>query len=933
MPILTKDGYLEKQDVLEKGEMMKTIHICGAETAGGARGFHWNHGRVRRFCRRCLSLCAGMALACCLGTGDAGTAMALADVQTFRLENGMTVLVKEDNRFPLVSVRLFVKAGSAWERPEEAGLSHLLEHMVFKGSRTSGPGVDKRVENAGGAMNAYTSYDMTTYLTDLPAAKWKDAMAAVRDLAFDPLLKQEDLEAEKEVVLAEKKQRGDSPMTRLFQMALGQTLKGTPYETPVIGTEEAIRAMTPDMMRDYIRRRYDPREMVLSIAGNVQADCVLDEARKLFGAYANKNIFKAETSLLPENLARGLVVDVEKGPWDKAFVSLSFPLPGMREELLPAADVLAHMLAGDDTALFPMDFRIRNAIVDDINVSAMSFERAGAFMILAQLDAEKVEDYLRKIGAVLSSLKASDFTEEQLMRARLNLEDSYLRGPENIADIAETLGREYFYDPASVGGQRYLSAVSSVGREQVQKVIDRWLRAESLTVSAIVPEDKNGVKAAFDNIRAKKAIVEGWPALANADAKDKKEGSQSGSLVSEVVELGKGRTLVLLPDRSLPYVSASLAFSGGELLVSDKEEGLASLTAAALTTGTEKRSFDDINKYLSQRASALSAGSSLRSFHVRMDAPSTYAQEVFFLMKEVLEQPAFRDEDANRVRREQIASIISSEQSPMGLLGRNLRHALFREGAYAHRAAGSVAGVEKLTRDNMIDFWNRQKSRPWVLSVAGDFDSVQIKKFAASLPVPTEDSVKSATPAWTEKKAWQMTLPGRNQAAYLMIFPTVGVDSSDRPALRMLSEALGGFTGKLYQELREKQSLGYSVFPVDWAGKDGGFLAFGIIASPQNLDKAKSSFEAIVHDLKENLLTEETLERARAVADADFYRARQSRAMRAAEGAASILNGYTLDYGKKSLDEMKAVDAEKLRSAARRYLDLEKAYDFRVTPD
>ena len=169
---------------------------------------------------RFFKFCAGVALAVCLAFGGTGAAQAVSDVQTFRLENGLTVLIKEDRRFPLVSVRLFVKAGSAWEKPEEAGMSHLLEHMVFKGSKTSGPGVDKRVENAGGSMNAYTSYDMTTYLTDLPAAKWKDAMTAVRDLAFDPLLRQADLDAEREVVIAEKKQRGDNPMTKLFQKAL-----------------------------------------------------------------------------------------------------------------------------------------------------------------------------------------------------------------------------------------------------------------------------------------------------------------------------------------------------------------------------------------------------------------------------------------------------------------------------------------------------------------------------------------------------------------------------------------------------------------------------------------------------------------------------------------------------------------------------------------
>ncbi len=879
-----------------------------------------------------LKFCAGMALAICLSLGGTGTARAVSDIQTFRLENGLTVLVKEDSRFPLVSVRLFVKAGSAWEKPEEAGMSHLLEHMVFKGSKTSGAGVDKRVENAGGSMNAYTSYDMTTYLTDLPAAKWKDAMTAVRDLAFDPLLRQEDLDAEREVVIAEKKQRGDSPMTKLFQTALAHTLKGTPYESPVIGNEEALRGVTPDMMRDYIRRRYDPRDMVLSVAGDVKASDILAEARELFGGYQNHNVLTVEPSIDPATLAQGLIVDVEAGPWEKALVSLSFPLPGMKDELLPAADVLAHLLAGDDTALLPVKFRLDQPVVDSISASAMSFERAGVFMILAQLDSGKTAKFLEDLGKQLAGLKASDFTDAQIARARLNLEDNYLRGLENIADIAETMGSEYFYDPSSVGGERYLAAVRGVNREQIQQVIDRWLRPDALTVSSLVPQGADGAAADLDNDSARAAMLRGWPETGSAVKKAEADKSGGAKLDSEVISLGEGRTLVLLPDRSLPYVSASLSFSGGELLAADTEEGLASLTAAALTTGTKNRTLNDINVYLSDRASGLSAGSGLRSFSVQMDAPSRFAPEVFALMKEVVESPAFREEDVDRAKREQIASIMSVEQNAMGLLSRNLRHVLFEKGSYAHRSGGDPAVVTRYGRSDVEGFWNRQKVRPWVLSVAGDFDRKQVEAFARSLPAPSEKALESSAPAWNKEHVWSMTLPGRNQAVYLMLFPTVGADSSDRAALRLLSECLNGFTGKLYQELREKQSLGYSVFPVDWAARDAGFLAFGIIASPENLDKAKASFEAIVRDLQKNLLPEETLERAKAVAEADFYRARQSRAMRAGEGAANILNGYDLDYGRQRLEAMKAVDAKTLREAARKYLDLNASYDLRVTP-
>ena len=872
-----------------------------------------------------------LALFCLLGT-NGGIAEAVAGIQTYRLENGLTVLVKEDSRFPLVAVRLFVKAGSAWEKPEEAGMSHLLEHMVFKGSKTSGPGVDKKVENAGGSMNAYTSYDLTTYLTDLPSAKWKEAMAAVRDLAFDPLLRQSDLDAEREVVLAEKKQRGDSPMTRLFQTTMSHVLKGTPYQTPVIGTEEALRGITADMMRDYIKRRYDPRDMVLSVAGDVKSSEVLAEARQLFGGYENRNVLKLESSVDVSELARGLVVDVKGGPWNKAFVSLAFPMPGMKDGLMPAADVLAHLLSGDDTALLPRTLRIEKQIVDAVDASSMSFERAGAFIILAQLDADKADGYLHDIASRLASLKASDFTDAQIARAKLNLEDTYLRGLENISNIAETMGSEYFYDPASVGGERWLASVRGVDRAQIQQVIDQWLRPDARTVAALVPQAKDGGKAALDDASARAAVIAGWPEAGKPVKSGKVSAEKGAPLKPEIVELGKGRTLVLLPDRTLPYVSATLAFSGGELLASDEEEGLAALTASSLTSGTKEKSLHDINVYLSERASALSAGVSTKQFTLRMDAPKRFAPEVFSLMKEVLESPAFREEDVERSKREQIASVVSREESAMGLMGRQLRHFLFQKGAYAHRGGGDPERVAGFSRDDTAAFWKKQAMRPWVLCVSGDFDKAEIEAFARSLPAPSAPMLESSAPEWNRSRTLELKLPGRDQAVYLMLFPTVGVDDRDRAALRLLSECLSGFTGMLYQDLREKQSLGYSVFPIDWAAKEAGFLAFGIVASPQNLDKAKASFEDIVRRLQQKDLPAETVERAKAVAEADYYKSRQSRAMRAGEGASLVLTGKKLDHAMKKLEDMKAVSASEMREVAKKYLALDKAYDLRVTP-
>ncbi len=861
--------------------------------------------------------------------------------QIFHLKNGMRVVVREDSRFPLASVRLYVNAGSAWERPEEAGISHLLEHMVFKGSKTGPRGVDKQVENAGGYLNASTSYDETIYLTDLPAAQWKTAIRAVRDLAFDPLLKQADLDAEREVVLAEKKQRGDSPWTRLFHESFALAFRGTPYERPVIGYEDTLRAATPASIRAYIQRLYDPRDMLLMVAGDVNADDVVREADHLFGSYANRNTSRVPDSIDPLLLSHGTQVKVVKGPWNKALVSVIFPLPAEGDALLPAADVLARLLAGDDTALLPRELRLEKHVVDDIGASVMPLRRVGAFMIMAQMDAGNITAFVEDLASQLKGLKESEFSDAAFDRAKLNLEDDFYRAQESVAGIADLYGDLAFHSPDDPDGHNYLAAIRGVSRAQVQEVINTWLRPDAMTLVALAQENN----AAPDEAALKKTLSDTWSAAQQDDeGKQSRTQTSDSSLNDEVIPLGEGRTLVLRPDRSLPYVSATLLFEGGDELASTlpdldmrkagvAPEGLASLTADVLASGTKKRDYTEMSAYLADRAAGLSAGATSRGFSLSIDAPTRFEKDLFSLLEEILKAPAFRKEDLERVKREHLASVATQEESATGLLSRNLNHFLFPDDFYGYRSGGTAQSIAAATRQDLLDFWKAQEAKPWVLSVAGNFAREDVIAFAKSLPAPAQGNrEQEKEPVWTTNKQLSLNLPGREQAAYIMLFPTVPLESPDAPAIQLLSASLGGFGGMLHQELREKQSLGYSVSPTNWAGQDAGFIGFTIIASPGNLDKAENSFKAIAREITQKPLPAETVNRAKAMLEAQYYRGQQSRAGRAAAGASHALHGRPLDYGKKFLDEALKLTPQDLLQVARKYIRPDAAYTLTVRP-
>ena len=192
-----------------------------------------------------------------LGQPPAETPALGNDTRLTQLGNGLTVLIMKDARFPLVSTRLYVHAGSAYEKPEQAGISHVLEHMVFKGTESRPKGaVSKEVEAAGGYLNAATSFDYTVYITDMPARHWKLGMDVARDMAFHATLDPEELEAEKNVIVSELQRGLDNPGNRLFTALQESALAGTPYARPIIGFEKTIRALTVQDIRDYIHTYY-----------------------------------------------------------------------------------------------------------------------------------------------------------------------------------------------------------------------------------------------------------------------------------------------------------------------------------------------------------------------------------------------------------------------------------------------------------------------------------------------------------------------------------------------------------------------------------------------------------------------------------------------------------------------------------------------------
>jgi zinc protease len=847
------------------------------------------------------------------------------------LPNGLTVLVQEDDRFPLAALRLYAHTGSSFETPETAGISHQLEHTVFKstGKRPQGM-VAKDAEAAGGEINAATSFDYTVYVADMPADKWRLGLDIFVDMIFGAKLDAAELDSERKVVLSEIDRGEDDPESKLFKTIQGMIWPGTSYSWPVIGYRKTVETFTGEGLRAYISEHYQPQSLLLVVCGKVKAEEVVAEATRLFGAMQNDRALDPVVPFNSSAVPGEPKISMEFGKWNKVYLNAAFPVEGLKSGKLAGIEVLAQLLGGDKTSRLYRKLKYEDRLVDEISVSSLNLERGGALYISATLEPGKLEAFWSTFAAELAKLSAASFTEEELARAKLNIEDGMFQAKETLGGLANKVGFFQFYGFGPEGEKNYLYSLSTVDKQSLGALMREYLRPERLSLAVLAPQGEAGkpaVAATPETLKAK--LLTAWPVK---DAKAEALVSVAG-MKTETIEVAPGRKLVLIPDNTLPYTSISLFYAGGDGLLSPNQQGLAELTARSITRGAGTRGVTQIEDYLSGRAAQLAVSAGRDIFTLETKFPVRFSQDVLGLIKDILAKPAFAAKEIDRAKQNQIAAIKSQEDQPLSLAFRHMFPYLFPDDHYGYYRLGQPAGVAAFTPADASKFWARQSAMPFVMSVCGQFDRAQIVAFAKEVAGKgSAEKYAYATPLWTKEHEKSLPLPERNQTHLLLIFPTSGTDGSDTPGLQVLKSVLAGQSGILFRDLRDRDSLGYSVTALLWQSPKAGFLAFYIGTTPDKAEAAMAGFRKTVDGLRLDSLPEAEVARARNLLFGDYFRDHQSLRSRGMEAASLLIQGFPMDKDYKNLLAGQKVTPEELRALAVKYLSMESAYVLAIKP-
>ncbi len=407
------------------------------------------------------------------------------------LDNGFRALLVERHSLPVVASTLWYSVGARDEGTGETGVSHFLEHMMFKGTSRYAKGqIDLMTAKLGGSNNAFTSADATAYYFALAADRWETALEIEASRMTDCLLDPAEFAAEKSVVLEELAQGEDDPWTVLHHAAESLAFRVHPYHHPVIGWREDLERLTVEGMRAYYRRQYGPNRALLVVAGDFEPRRAEGRIRELFGALPATAAPRAP--VLAEPPAKGRRHAIERFPaqGEVARLALCVPSCHMGDDDDYVLDVIAHVLGGSKTGRLYRRLVLEDQIATDVGVANESRLDPGLFCVSIELREGVVpERGERAVAEEIERLAAQGPTAAELRAARTQLRAGFLFEEETVLEVALRLGR---FETLCRGGYRVLESVldryAQVGARTVKDAAARYFAPDQWTSVWLLPK-------------------------------------------------------------------------------------------------------------------------------------------------------------------------------------------------------------------------------------------------------------------------------------------------------------------------------------------------------------------------------------------------------------------------------------------------------------
>ncbi len=817
------------------------------------------------------------------------------------LENGLIIIVREDHSAPVVSAQAWCMAGSIHEgKWLGAGLSHVLEHMLFKGTTTRpGSRIDQEVQEAGGYMNAYTSFDRTVYHIDVPSTGARTAIDILCDIMQHATLPADELTRELDVIRREMDMGQDDPGHRASRRLFETAYTRSPYRFTVIGYPDIFGELKPDDIRGYYAEKYTPNNVFYVVAGDVKNDEVIVQIRT---AYKKTKARALPSVVLPEEPKQTAAREiVEEAPIELGHFHFAWHIPELRHPDMSALDVLAVLLGCGRSSRLYQQVREKQGVVHHVDAWTYSPGNPGLFGMSAIVDADKFTAARDAMLAEVEKMQTSPVSAGELGKAVKQFIAATLAVRKTMEGQAQNLGANWLAANDLNFSERYLAAVKRVRPDDILRVAREYLTAENRTLYTLLPD--------------------GTAPKLSVTVEEKNEHA------IRKFELPNGLRLLVKEDHRLPFVEFRAMFKGGVLAETREDNGITQLTSRMLLKGTSQRSARDIATEIETVGGSIDSYGGNNSFGVNLETLSSDFATGLDLLADVLLDPVFPADALEREREVQIADIHAQKDHLLKSASLAMRRTLFGSIGYGLDSTGREEAVAKLKAASLKSF-HKKLAAPnnCVLAIYGDVETAEVKSAVEKLfghwKSGNAASELIRTSPGTPPPLIQRVEETRDkkQAVIVIGFPGTTMHDEDRYALELIQESCSDLGSRLFLRIREQLGLAYYVGAQHFAGLAPGYFAFYAGTEPSKVALVEQEILKEAGLLRTEGLTAEELKRAKAKIIGQKKIARQDLGHLASTTTLDEL--YGLGYQRAELDDAKfeAVTLEQIKAAAQKYL-------------
>ena len=767
-----------------------------------------------------------------------------AGVRRDVLPNGLTLLAQRDPSAPVVAVVSHIRAGFFDEPDHQVGVSHVLEHMLFKGTPTRGVGeIARETKAAGGYLNAATGYDRTTYFSVLPPASLPIALDLQSDALRRSLIDREELRRELKVIIEEAKRKLDTPAA-----VAAETLNALLFDVHRIrrwriGTEPHLAALPHEDVVSYYRSRYVPGRTIVAMAGDLDPESALAMARDLFAGWP-----AAEAVLDPspeEPPHRGVRTRVLRGDVKRAELVLGWrAVPALHPDA-PALELAGAVLGSGRAGWLYRALRA-SGIVNTVGAGLYAPSEVGVFSIGAELAPERLPEALDGIGSAVARLRDHGPSDGDLDRVRTLLRARWARGLESAEGRATALA-----SAEAMGGYRILDdefdRLMAVRAADVQRVALAWLDPGMVAAVAYLPDgapdhlDPAGLEARF---RTAPAPAEQQPPAPPARSPLRVRGVTTSGVLHIALP---GADLLLGRKPGVPLVSLGM-YRRRTMTEARATAGLASLAVRAATRGAGPYDAAELALAFERLGGTVAPMIAADWFGVGATVLSDGAGDAASLLHLVLTEPRF---DPAEIELERLTLGGEAARAADDMVRYPVQLALlaaFGEQGYGLPVIGLPDSISGLTH-GMVKAWHAcelAEGRTTIVAV-GDLDPERLADHLAGIlaGAPPRTRVPADPVAgWTAERRSLVVGRAKKQTALAVLYPGPARTSPDRHAAEVWSAIASGLGGRLFTALRDQRSFAYTVTASSWQRASAGALLLYLATSPEREDEAREALLA-----------------------------------------------------------------------------------------